>query len=29
MQESVLKLKDTKTQYAFSYGFLLNKMWDA
>ena len=27
MQESVLKLKDTKTQYAFSYGFLLNKMW--
>ncbi len=27
MENSGLKLKDTNTKYAFSYGFLLNKMW--
>ncbi len=27
MENSNLKLKDTKTKYAFSYGFLLNRMW--
>ncbi len=27
MDNSGLKLKDTNTKYAFSYGFLLNKMW--
>ncbi len=27
MEDSVLKLKDTNTKYAFSYGYLLNKMW--
>ena len=27
MKDSLLKLKDTKSKYAFSYGFLLNKMF--
>ncbi len=27
MNESILKLKDTNTKYAFSYGYLLNKIW--
>lgn len=27
MEDSLLKLKDTDTKYAFSYGYLLNKMW--
>ena len=27
MKNSLLKLKDTKTKFAFSYGYLLNKMW--
>ena len=27
MSDSILKLKDTDTKYAFSYGYLLNKMW--
>lgn len=27
MENSGLKLSDTNTKYAFSYGFLLNKMW--
>lgn len=27
MENFGLKLKDTNTKYAFSYGFLLNKMW--
>lgn len=27
MGNSVFKLKDTNTKYAFSYGFLLNRMW--
>ncbi len=27
MENSLLKLKDTNTKYAFSYGYLLNKMW--
>lgn len=27
MEDSILKLKDTNTKYAFSYGYLLNKMW--
>ena len=27
MENSILKLKDTNTKYAFSYGYLLNKMW--
>ena len=27
MEDSLLKLKNTDTKYAFSYGYLLNKMW--
>ena len=27
MEDSLLKLKDTDTKYAFSYGYLLDKMW--
>lgn len=27
MNESILKLKDTNTKYAFSYGYLLKKIW--
>lgn len=27
MKDSLLRLKDTNTKYAFSYGYLLNKMW--